>query len=218
MKAQPEAKFLLQKILLRQEEKLSARYAWIWENARWHELVVALVSQVLKQSESDVRRMIGYAAELGLLEIDDAIISPERKSQFTQLLTEEGASQEEATRAVGLVIAAAQGFQRHFGGTVAAYLRYYGEQMLRDIDKQFSFPLAQSEAVQQGFIVWLQNTLGLPLSLRNPAMKRFCRDHQISESELVAAADEIGLNLAVLDDVIASHIADMDKAQKQSEA
>jgi hypothetical protein len=49
---------------------------------------------------------------------------------------------------------------------------------------------------------WLQNAAALPLSMNDEATQEFCRRRQIDLTDLEQAADAIGLNVAVVDDVI----------------
>lgn len=49
---------------------------------------------------------------------------------------------------------------------------------------------------------WLQNALSVPISLEHPAVLGFCKKNGISVGELVAAADELDLNVALVDDLL----------------
>jgi hypothetical protein len=48
----------------------------------------------------------------------------------------------------------------------------------------------------------MQNVLTLPLSLENPAMQRFATKYGIETYDLIQAADDMGLNVSLLDDLI----------------
>ena len=57
---------------------------------------------------------------------------------------------------------------------------------------------------EHALVYWLQNVLGLPLSLKDDAVVEFAAEHSLAPERLIEAADSIGLNLAVLDDLIYS--------------
>ncbi|MGE5830727.1 MAG: hypothetical protein ACM30G_20515, partial [Micromonosporaceae bacterium] len=105
-----------------------------------------------------------------------------------------------------------------FGGSVTQYLRRYGEAMLADIGRYFRFTVADSDSVRRAFVYWLQNTLGMPLSLSGPELRKFCARHGVTESDVIAAADEIGLNVALLDDLVHLHLAREMAASQEAEA
>jgi hypothetical protein len=210
-----EAKFLLHKLLVRHGGQLASRYTWVWEQSRWHELVVALMLLVIERSEDEIRRLVAYMVNLQLLEISSLASNDgeEHRKRTLELLREEGVEPAQASKAVKLLEEAADGFQKHFTGSTAQYFRSYGEAMLSDVDQQFRFSGIDKSLVRQAFVYWLQNTLSMPLSLSGREMRDFCSHHKLTEQEVINAADELGLNIALLDDLIAMHLAPSQKAE-----
>ena len=49
---------------------------------------------------------------------------------------------------------------------------------------------------------WLQNATNAPLSLGHESVEAFCRKHELSAEQVRAAADDLDLNLALLDDLL----------------
>jgi len=116
-------------------------------------------------------------------------------------LTEAGFSRPAAERAVITISEAALAFQTRYGGKVQRYLRSYGEIMLKDLDSIFQFSRLGRDEMRRAFIYWLQNALNMPLSFSDQALVQFCEANHITPDELSAAADDLNLNQAVVDDL-----------------
>ncbi|MFQ5892511.1 MAG: hypothetical protein ACE5HW_06935 [Candidatus Methanofastidiosia archaeon] len=66
----PEMEFQLRKLFTMYSD-LFAYHQWPLEHLRWIELIFALVSRITDRPESEVRGIIEYLDELGLMDIDD---------------------------------------------------------------------------------------------------------------------------------------------------
>jgi hypothetical protein len=134
---------------------------------------------------------------VSLASLDD---TPSR--QISGLLREHGFTEDDAARGMLLVSTVARGFREHFNGKVQLYLRHYGEMMLSDIDKMFDAPSSDRSVLASAFTYWLQNALCMPLSLVDHSMWRFCEENGVTPEQLIAAADDLNINVAFLDDLI----------------
>ena len=62
----------------------------------------------------------------------------------------------------------------------------------------------QDRSAAKTAVLWLQNVANAPILLpEDQYVQDFCKDHRLSEQELVDTADRLGLNVAVLDDLLA---------------
>jgi len=199
-----EAHFLVRKLLTAEQPTSASAHPWISEDDRWIELVFSVLSRVAHDvPEREVRRAINRLANLGLLAIRDlASTSDVRSQRIGILLREHGFKESEATRGLTLVSALASGFQKQFGGKVQLYLRHHGEMMLDDVDKLFDVPSSDRSALASAYTYWLQNALSMPLSLVDQTMWTFCEKNGVTPEELIAAADDLNINIAFLDDLI----------------
>jgi len=217
-----EARYLLLRELRSYGEELSLSHPWVWEGERWKELVFAILAQLSDLAEDDVRELADEMDELELLEIPAlASLVRNRKTpnladplarHIMELAQESGLSLEQAKRGVAAICEAALALEEQFGGRIQNYLRGYGETMLGDMARIFHFSTLNTSESRLAFTYWLQNVLNMPMSLLDKNVQQFCEQHGLKPSQLIAAADELDLNLALLDDLVQYAIA----AQKAS--
>jgi hypothetical protein len=95
---------------------------------------------------------------------------------------------------------------KQWGGKPQVFLRHIAEAWANDLtDKLNRAGMAKSMAHTLS-VLWLQNVVSAPLLAgRSPAVQAFCRNEGVTEQELVEAADHVGLNIAVLDEILAMH-------------
>ena len=207
-----DAEFLLRKALGSYGAALAINHPWVWEGERWQELVFALLAQVSDLPEDEVRVLAEQMQDLDLLDVLALAAlrrgrpSADRKAllarRVVEILEEGGFSSEQAIRGLEAICEAALGFEEHFGGKVQDYLRRYGDLMLQELGRFFEFSALNDSETQTAFSYWLQNVLNMPISLLDADMRAFCEQHGLQPEELIAAADELDLNLALLDDLV----------------
>jgi hypothetical protein len=210
-----EAKYILQKTLTTEGSDLVFNHLWIWEVERWKELVFALLAKVARISEEEVRDLVNQLETLELLDIatlaslgrNRTCLNLEHSNarHILELLQEKGLSETDAQRGLTAICEAALGLTEHYSGKVQRYLRHYGELMLRDLGKVFDFSTLNETEVKQAFIYWFQNVLNMPLSLTDESVEEFCKENHLTSEELFAAADELDMNFALVDDIAERH-------------
>lgn len=198
-----EAKYLLRKLLNEYGPALSATHAWVWESDRWRELVFALLTQTSRLEETRLREIAEELDALELLEIR-ALAENGRlqRRRIVAVLAERGFTAEESSQAVSAIAEAARAFHQRFNGKVQHYLRRYGEQMLSEAAELFRSSGLDEERLKLALTYWLQNVLNMPLSLLDEPVRRFCAQNGLPPEALIAAADGLDLNLALVDDLV----------------
>jgi hypothetical protein len=207
-----EARYLLRRLLLSCPEELTSAHRWVLEGERWKELVFALLTRISTSiSESSVRVVTDHLAALGLLSVGE-LASLKRAlgsnseaplaRRIKELLEDGGFTSEEAQRGVVTVCEAAEGLQTRYSGKVQVYLRSYAERMLDDVKSVFHFDAMDGQSVRAAFTYWLQNVLSMPVSLQDDAIRTFGAAHGLTPEHLSAAADELDVNVALLDDLV----------------
>lgn len=217
-----EKRDLLRSFVIEQFRAFAApldQYQWAWESARWHELVFCLLLRLGQpQIEADIaRRLTSTLENLDLLRIEGLVAlagdggSPDFDHPdlmlMLRVLERFGFTGAQASVAVTTICEAALALQDRHDGKVQRYLRYYGEQMLDELAKHFSFSRMPDEDARHAFTHWLQNVLNMPVKLAEPPVKQLCQQFQVTLDDLVAIADELDLNLALVDDMLASSTA-----------
>lgn len=194
------------------------RYQWPWETARWQELVFCLLARTDDSRAAIViaRETVKIFVALDLLEVDVlAKLVPEKGEPDFQepqlelmlkIMKRQGYGNTEAEIAVVTICEAARALQQGFDGKVQRYLRKYGELMLSEFFRNFSFSRLSEEDARYAFTNWLQNVLNMPIALSHPSVKALCGKFNIGIEELVDIADRNNVNLALLDDWAADYM------------
>ena len=210
-----EARFALLKTLELEASDLVEAHPWFSEEDRWTELAFSILAASVNRPQAVVRDLVGAMASLELLEIDRlASLSNGEKAnlddpfahRITDLMEEYGTDPAEARRATTALSEFASGLSNHFEGKAQRYLRRYGELMLDELADWFDFTTLDDAAVGGVFTYWLQNTLGMPLSLVDDDVAAFCKEFGVTPADLLAAADELDMNFALVDDVAQAHM------------
>jgi len=79
--------------------------------------------------------------------------------------------------------------------------------MVQELIKEFRLPGLSDLEVRYAMRLWLQNVFNFPLLLQDEVLLAFCAKYDISVEDLTAAAIELGLNIALIDDLAALHYA-----------
>jgi hypothetical protein len=203
--------FLLKNIACFEEK--TVEHQWPWEIHRWHELVFCILSVMAYPPILPSRsRILTYVfADLRLLDIAPLARQasgqkrPEEERMFETvigLLVREGLEEETARHTVTTIAEAAAVIQTQHNGQIQKYLRGFGKQILEDAEQKFSFSKANQDQKRLAFTLWIQNVLNMPVGADIPAVRNLCKTFGVSVTELYDVADELGINLALLDDVI----------------
>ncbi|MCK9592102.1 MAG: hypothetical protein M0Q91_08865 [Methanoregula sp.] len=194
------------------------QYQWPFETARWHELIFCIIFR-LGQPDLDgqnTRDLTNILAHLNLLNISSLKNLKGKKGviDFTHpdavlmqtLLSRKGLDPKTSRKIIATIVNTADGFQTKYEGKIQKYLRHYGRMMLDDLGTNFDYNDIDKKDVEYIYTHWLQNVLNMPLPLSQPDVYEFCQKKGIKITELVEIADELDLNLALLDDIIGNYL------------
>lgn len=183
---------------------------WPWETARWYELVFCILTTIGEPHvlAATVRRLTNTMSGLGLLELDAlGELDPNEKDSLAvtidTLLQQVGFPPEKSHAAVTAICEAASSIQEKHGSKVQNYLRKYGTYMLGQIEEDFDF--SNFEDAPRALAIWLQNTLNMPVPASNPLADQACESLGVSYDELVEAATQQDINVALLDDALRAY-------------
>lgn len=225
-----EVEFQLRKLITKYSD-LFAYHQWPSEHDRWIELVFALVTRISDKPEHDVRNAIEQLDDIGLLEIEvlseipqsggsidyksqaaKRVIESLSEPQFTEEgLEKPGFTQEESKKILLIIYEAGKSLMKHHDGKIQKYLRKYGLQMIDEFSENFSFSGINNKDLKNAATYWLQNVLNMPVSLNIESIDKFCSKVGISEQELLNQADNLNINVALLDDIIEQHMQNTKK-------
>jgi hypothetical protein len=187
-------------------------YEWASETSRWNELVAVLASEVCDRSKDDMMELTKYLADLGHLDIPKLAEIDVRGNKIDRENEEAGKiidafkrkdlSEEQALKVLLPLCQIAKKLSSDFGGKIQLCLRSYGETMLREALALFPLQGISEDEARLIFTAWLQKVTNMPLLLLAPEVSEFCRKHEISIAELIEAADNIDMNVAIVDELL----------------
>jgi len=220
--ASDEAQFVLRSLLAQAEPDWRSHHVWFWEAQRWTELLVALLVRVASVPELEARALAG---RMGLLELLDVAVLTERArnprgprarqhdARSRALFAESGIDPERGSQILDAFAEVALAVHERFGERIQRYLRRYGEEMLRELKRDFYINAISDAETADAFTYWLQNVVAMPLSLKSDDLMNLANAHGLEVDDLVSAADRMNLNVGLLDDLAALEMARRDTAE-----
>lgn len=180
-------------------------YAWSNEDDRWKEFVFCIVNQCQKLDPAFIRACLNMLQDLNLLEVNtlaDLNQNDEERIVIYYLFKKHGFSEENAEKAVKIIIDVSKIIQNQYNGKIQKYLRIQGEKMVDELSEKFSEIPLENAQIRFAMSHWLQNVISAPISLKNDAMTEFCEKNATNEEEILQAADKLNLNMALVDDLL----------------
>ena len=200
---------------------LPADYRWEDEHSRWNELVYCIFAELTDHSYRDARSLSDKIFGLNLLELDDLAdvqimedgkVDPNnpRIRTVSEILSINGIEQSDIDKSLSAICKVAQSIQENYDGKIQKFLRKYGEEIVNEFDSHVSFSEVDRGTQSRILVKWIQNTLAMPLAFSNIYTVKFCKKQGVTYVELAEAADNIGLNGSVLDDLLELYMVDLD--------
>jgi hypothetical protein len=198
---------------------LPADYKWEDENSRWNELVYCIFVELTEHSYKDARFLSDSLSELNLLDVEklaevklmeDGMVDPNntRIQTINDILLSNGVNETDIKKSLSAICKVAQAIKENYNGKIQKFLRKYGKEIVNEFDSHVSFSEVDKGTQSRIIVKWIQNTLSMPLAFSNIYTARFCEIEGFNYHELAEAADNIGLNTAVLDDLLEVFVRD----------
>ena len=181
-------------------------YGWPSETDRWMELLVCVLHQVRREGPiTEVREALLLWRELGLIS-PAALASLAQEEEYEIALRialrRRGFSAEEAQEGVAVARELAAAVLARYDGKIQLFLRRHAEAALEELADALGGAGVPADTLRFALTHWLQNATNAPLSLGHESVEAFCRKHELSAEQVRAAADDLDLNLALLDDLL----------------
>jgi hypothetical protein len=200
---------------------LPTDYRWEDEHSRWNELVYCIFAELTEHSYMDARSLSDDIFNLNLLEQDDladiqimenGMADPNnpRIKTISEILSINGIDQSDIDKTLSAICKVAHAIKENYDGKIQKFLRKYGEEIVNEFDSHISFSDVDKGTQSRILVKWIQNTLAMPLAFSNIHTVKFCKKEGVNYIELAEAADNIGLNGAVLDDLIEMYMVDVE--------
>ena len=198
---------------------LPTDYKWEDEHSRWNELVYCIFTELTQHSYRDARSLSNSLSELNLLDVedlanvkimDDGMADPDNKRimTITDVLISNDVDEADVKKTLSAICKVAQAIMENYDGKIQKFLRKYGQDIVDEFDSHVSFSEVDKGTQSRILVKWIQNTLAMPLAFSNVYTAKFCEIEGVTYLELAEAADNIGLNGAVLDDLLELFVID----------
>jgi hypothetical protein len=178
---------------------------WTSERDRLSELVFAIV--LVHGGDEDVtraRKVVAILDGLGLVD-PRALAQPDagEAAMTAAALERNGFAAEAVAAIVDAFAAVGMLLLREGDGKVQRLLRKHAQEMVSTLVGRSGLDRDDArQGLEDALVLWLQNTLSMPLSRSTPAVRRFCETRRITPDQLLDASDELDLNVAVVDDLL----------------
>jgi hypothetical protein len=179
------------------------QHAWAYEQDRWAELVHSLLDRSRGHGAEQTRHAVEVLHSLGLIDISRiAGASKEDRTLISNVLANTGYTRKESELGTRTLISAAKALNDACGGKVQRILRKHGERMRDELLSTLAAVPLDKGQLRSAVTYWIQNTMSIPISLESDAVKKFCKANKITMTQLVASADELDANVALVDDLL----------------
>lgn len=180
-------------------------YPWEFEEDRSAELLVCSLIVDAEISPETARDAIETLKKFGLVDpLRLSSLSPELQAFVKQLFLQLGCNGEQSEKATNLLSALGAMVKKTWDGYLQRFLREHGRKMVAELGAILNSAGISDSASRKIATLWLQNVANVPVLLSSDRyIQAFCREHQLSDTELVETADRLGLNISVLDDLLA---------------
>jgi len=184
------------------------KYQWPRESMRWYDLTFCILE--IWSSKEVAHAATKALLELRLLDVEKLArlsntsesISSSRTQLILGILQEAGFKEKASEQALTTLIEAAKTIQTKCDGKVQQLLRKEGEKIIRNVAAFFGFSALDDQSTRQTITRWLQNVLNLPVYLETESTNAFCAEINTDATEIIAAADELDINIAIVDELI----------------
>lgn len=189
---------------------------WPSEGDRWVELLVCLCHQRTPALPMRaLRSALHMLEDLNLVSVEALRGLASGSAEHvvvTQVLQRHGLGATDAAALADLMSRLARATEATCGGRIQKVLRAHALAARDELAASFAGIGLGKEELEFALTHWLQNATSAPISLQSRDVVAFCRALGITLETLEDAADELGLNLALLDDVLA-----MDAGQRSGD-
>lgn len=188
------------------------QYQWPRETQRWYELVYCLISAVENRFGPDTHSAsaVRVLMELGLLDIPLLAKAEETTGQQLRIVLERlSFSGEQAKQLARALFDLAKCLDDKFQGRVQILLRTFSIMMVDQVIQ--TLPLKNTlgkEKASLAVMHWLQNVLNLPVLVPSPGLKALLAETGAKSEEVLAAADKLNVNVALVDEILNRWIGD----------
>jgi hypothetical protein len=180
-------------------------HLWESEHERWKDLLLCHLIAGVGIDAGRARVAIAALDTVGLLEATSLGTPCAADDELRRLLLErldfpkdENAAIRDALRRLAKLTV------EQWDGHIQRFLRAHGERMAEDLAARLAAHGFEKRPAYKTALLWLQRVANIPSLLPDdPHVEAFCRSFGFTHDSLLQEADRRGLNISVLDDLLA---------------
>jgi len=182
-------------------------YPWEWEEDRWAELIkCSTVAMGLSPNAAAV--LVEVLSRLQLASVSDLADADDATLQLiSAIVTRIGGDPAITANVANALRSLARGIRSEWDGHIQRFLRRHNLAMIEELASHLhGFGLERPTAVRAATL-WLQNVSNAPVLMDDERVRKFRERFNVSKEDLIEEADKLGVNLAVLEDLLVTEDA-----------
>ena len=177
--------------------------AWINESDRWENLLFSIIRQYCDDNPEKAGTVVNILRDWNLIDIEELSaadqIPLEFNSAYKKIMLGLDFTQEEIKEIAGTLVSVAVAVKENYNGKIQSLFRKYGEIIREELVSSFSDDDLDNEKITDGVSLWLQSAFGFPILSDRAYVKDYCDQRGLSKDQLTKIADDIDINLGVVD-------------------
>lgn len=177
--------------------------AWVYESDRWENLIFSVIRQYCDDNPEKAGTAVNLLREWNFFDIEDLSSndqSPfENNSPLKEIMLGLDFSEDEIEEIARTLVKIALTVKEKYNGRIQSIFRKYGEVIRQELVSSFSDHDLDNEKITHGVSLWLQSAYGLPILSDRAYVKEYCTQRGLSKDQLTEIADEMEINLGVVD-------------------
>ena len=177
--------------------------AWIYESDRWENLIFSIIRQYCDDNPENAGTAVNILREWKFFDIEELSnvdqVPLENISTIKEIMLGLDFTEAEIEEIIRTLVKIAVSVKGKYSGKIQSIFRKYGEIIREELVGSFSDDDLDNEKITHGVSLWLQSAFGLPILSDRTYVKEYCKERGLNKDELTKIADEMDINLGVVD-------------------
>jgi len=177
--------------------------AWIYEADRWENLIFSIIRQYCDDNPEKAGTAVNILREWNFFDIEELssndLVPFENNNPIKEIMLGLDFTEEEIEEIARTLVKIAVAVKEKYDGKIQSIFRKYGEIIREELVSSFSDDDLDNEKITHGVSLWLQSAFGLPILSDRAYVKEYCDQRGLSKDQLTKIADEMDINLGVVD-------------------
>jgi hypothetical protein len=188
---------------LQKGSHLVQNHTYVFEVDRWLDLVTVLLSEGAGLMQAEALAIVGHLRAEQVSTAKHRKARAQMRRDFEATIQAQDFDHARMDQMALVMTKLDVAIRKRYPKGLPSFLRSHGDRMVKELSQLLRKSGVSLEQANRIATVWLQNSANMPvLSASDPHIKAFCEKNHVSLAELLSLADDLGLNVAYLDDVL----------------